>query len=377
MTRSRRSRRPLSRPPLSRPSASRPVRRVAPLLAAAALLVTVGCGDDDPVSSSPEAEETPTITIVTYSSYVLDDEVKAAVERDLGVKLEVNATGDGAEALSAAILTAGRPEGDIFFGVDNTLLSRAIAGEVFAETSLDDLPNLAGIPDELRLDDTGRLVPVDVGPVCVDYDQQWFADQGLEPPATLEDLTDPQYRDLLVVESPVTSSTGLVFLMGTHAALGDGADQFWKDLVANGVSVAGSWDDAWNAQYTVNGGDRPLVVSYASSPPVEVVYSDGALTEPRSGVIEATCTDQIEFAGVLRGTDHPDEAAAVLDAMLGETWQASLPLANFVYPARTGVDVPEEFATWAPRPADSITLDPDVIDANRDEWVEEWRAIAE
>jgi len=353
----------------------RPRRRFPALAAALALVAAAGCGDES--SSSDAGDGPPTITIVTYSSYVLDEAVQAKVEKELGVKLEVNATGDGAEALSAAILTAGRPEGDVFFGVDNTLLSRALDGDVFAETASEDLPNLAAIPDELRLDDTGRLVPIDVGPVCVDYDQQWFDEHQIEPPTSLQDLTKPEYRDLLVVESPVTSSTGLVFLMGTHSALGDGASQFWKDLVANGVSVAGSWDDAWGAQYTVSGGDRPLVVSYASSPPAEVVYSEGKVTTPRTGVVEATCADQVEFAGVLRGTEHPVEAAKVLNAMLGEEWQASLPLANFVYPARPGIEEPDVFAQFAPRPTKTIALDPKMIGERRDEWVDEWRQIAE
>ena len=356
-------------------------RRTAALAGAAALLLaTAGCGDDTATSSSGSGSgsgTTPTITIVTYSSYVLDKKVQRQVERDLGVKLKVSANGDGAEALSAAILTAGRPEGDIFFGVDNTLLSRAIDGKVFETTKASDLPNLEGIPSELRLDTTGKLAPVDVGPVCVDYDQQWFTEHQLTPPASLADLTKPEYRDLLVVESPVTSSTGLVFLMGTHAALGADADGFWKDLVANGVSVAGSWDDAWGSQYTVSGGDRPLVVSYASSPPAEVFYSDGKVTTPRSAVIESTCADQVEFAGVLRGSAHPREAAKVLNAMLGDAWQASLPLANFVYPARTGVAVPDLFTQFAPRPTKTIALDPKVIGERRDEWVEAWRSIAE
>jgi len=351
------------------------LRLVAALAVAAALLAGTACSGDD--SATDRKDATPTVTIVTYSSYVLDDKVKATIEQDLGVKIELRANGDGAEALSAAILTAGRPEGDIFFGVDNTLLTRAIDGKAFAATAPADLPNLADIPDDLQLDASGRLVPIDVGPVCVDYDRQWFTDHALQPPASLRDLTKPEYRDLLVVESPVTSSTGLVFLMAVHSALGDDATTFLKDLTANGASVAGSWDDAWESQYTVSGGDRPLVVSYASSPPAEVVYSEGKVTTPRTGVIEATCADQIEFAGVLAGTDQPEAAAKVLNAMLGATWQASLPLANFVYPARPGLAEPDVFASFAPRPTSSIALDPTVISDHRDAWIDEWRSIAE
>lgn len=342
---------------------------------AAVVLLAVACGSDG--GGTADSGERPTITIVTYSSYVLDPEVERATERELGVEIEVSAAGDGAEALSAAILTAGNPEGDVFFGVDNALMGRAAASGVFEELDPGDLPDLSSIPAALQLDDSGTMVPVDVGPVCVDYDRQWFEERSLEPPASFEDLADPRYRDLLVVESPVTSTPGLIFLLATHAAFGDDAGDYWRRLVANGVSVAGSWDDAWYGQYTVGGGDRPLVVSYASSPPAEVVFAETPIEEPRSAVVTATCADQIEFAAVLAGTDHPAEARAVVNAMLGERWQASLPLANFVYPAREGVEVPEVFARFAPRPADAIQLDPATVDEHRDAWIDEWRQIAE
>ena len=359
-------------------------RSLGAALLTLALAATAACSDDAEsaddnaaTTTGSNSAETPTITIVTYSSYVLDEEVQAKVEKDLGVKLEISATGDGAEALTAAILTAGRPEGDIFFGVDNTLLSRAVAGNLFVPLDPADVSNLAEIPEELLLDESGQLVPIDVGPVCVDYDQQWFAERGLEPPVSLQDLTDPKYRDLLVVQSPVTSTPGLVFLMATHALLGDDADAFWQGLVDNGVSVAGSWDDAWYSQYTVSGGDRPLVVSYASSPPAEVFYSEGAVTTPRTAVIETTCADQVEFAGVLDGSKHVDKATEVINAMLDIAWQESLPLTNFVYPARPDAAEPDLFTQFAPRPAASTVLDPAEIDERRDEWIDDWRSIVE
>lgn len=355
----------------------RHLRRPLAIGVAALLAGLVGCGDETgPVSADGGADAVPTITILTYSSYVLDDDVKAQVERELGVRLEVQATGDAAEALSAAILTAGRPEGDVFFGVDNTLLSRALAGEAF-EAPATAPANLDAVPDDLRLDPTGTLVPIDVGPVCVDYDTQWFAEHGIDPPQTFDDLVDPAYRDLLVVESPVTSSPGLVFLMAIHEAKGSGAADYLRALVDNGVSVSGSWDDAWNTQYTVNGGDRPLVVSYASSPPAEVFYSEGAIDTPRTGIVGSTCAEQVEFAGVLRGTEHPEQAAAVVNAMLGVTWQESLPLTNFVYPANPDATPPELFTTFAPRPTDVVRLDPATIDEHRDAWIDEWRSIVE
>lgn len=352
-------------------------------VALAASLVTTGCGFDTESgessgSSSGSSDDTarPTITVVTYDSYYLDETVEKSIEDRLGVEIEISASGDGAEALSAAILTAGRPEGDVFFGVDNILLGRALADDVFVELDESLVPNLDSVPDGLQLDSSGKLVPIDVGPVCVNYDKAWFETNGITPPTTLEQLATAPYSELLVVQSPVTSTPGLVFLSATYSALGDAADDYWTSLADGGALVVGGWTEAWNEQYTVNGGDYPLVLSYASSPPAEVFYSDGELTEPASGVIEATCAEQVEFAGVLRGTENEELATKVLNEMLSVEWQESLPLSNFVYPARDDVELPEVFASFAPRPEATIPLDPTIVDENRERWIDRWREIA-
>ena len=57
------------------------------------------------------------------------------------------------------------------------------------------------------------LAPVDNGNVCVNVDTTWFAEHDLEPPATLEDLTDPAYEGLFVTPSALSSSPGLAFLL--------------------------------------------------------------------------------------------------------------------------------------------------------------------
>lgn len=344
------------------------------VVALAAMLLSVACGSDgDTVDDGGEAAP-PTVTIVTYESYAIDEDVQAAVEERLGIEIEVLATGDAAEALSAALLTAGRPSGDVLFGVDNTLVSKATGGELLVG-GLD--VDWDVVPDEYELDASRSLVPVDIGDVCVDYDAEWFVSNGISPPTSFEDLTDPTYADLLVVESPVTSTPGLVFLSATYAEFGDGASDYWSRLMGNGTKVVGSWDDAWYVEYTRSGGDRPLVVSYASSPPAEVIFSETGQTEPVTGVVEATCARQIEFAGVLRGTEQPELAQAVVDAMISAEWQASLPTTNFVYPVRTDVEVDQLFDPYSPQVIDAVELDPVAVAEGRDAWVDEWRSIAE
>jgi thiamine transport system substrate-binding protein len=180
-----------------------------------------------------------------------------------------------------------------------------------------------------------------------------------------------------VVENPALSSPGLAFLAATHATFGDGTDAYWGRLRDNGVVVAASWDDAWYSRYSGSGGDRPLVVSYSSSPPAEVIYSEDGLTEPISGVLGETCFRQVEFAALLAGAEHPDAGRALLDAMVSEAWQADLPLSNFVFPARRDVALPDTFARWAVRPADPITLPAAEIGEQRADWIDQWRRIME
>ena len=147
--------------------------------------------------------------------------------------------------------------------------------------------------------------------MCVNYDKAWFAEQGLEPPADLEALTDPAYADLLVVENPASSSPGLAFLLATIAEYGeDGWTDYWtRPARQRRRRSSTSWEDAYYGAFSGAGdGDRPLVVSYGSSPPAEVVFADPPIDAPTTGVVDTTCFRQVEYAGVLRGTEHAAEA---------------------------------------------------------------------
>lgn len=114
----------------------------------------------------------------------------------------------------------------------------------------------------------------------------WFAERNLPLPATLEDLIDPAYKDLLVVENPATSSPGLAFLMATIAHFGeDDWQAYWAALHANGALVVDGWSQAYYEQFTVGSGGtggRPLVVSYTTSPPADMLFATDGRTEPGS-----------------------------------------------------------------------------------------------
>jgi len=354
------------------------------------VLALAACGSDTksttttatPTTATPTtgAQSTDSVTLVAYDSFAVDPTAFDAFTASTGISVSIVTAGDAGTMLSKAALTAGNPEGDVMWGVDNTLLSRALASDVFEPYTSPELSALD--PDATALVPGHEATPVDEGDVCINDDIGWFASHDLPVPKTLQDLTDPKYKDLLVVENPATSSPGLAFMLATIAEFGDtgstgGWQQYWKDLRANGVAVVDSWDIAYEEQFSGSSGKgpRPLVVSYGSSPPAEVIYGDPVPETAPTGVIDSTCFHQVEFAGVLRGTKHAESAGKLIDFLVSKEFQEQLPLALFVYPVREGATLPPEFVQWAVRPTEPLTVAPDEIEQHSEEWINTWTDV--
>ena len=356
----------------SRATEARRRRPVAGGIVVAAVLLAA-CGSD--------GDET--VTLVTYDSFPeADTSLNAALAsftEATGIDVEILVAGDTGTMLAKASLTAGNPEGDVMWGIDNSLLSRAIADEVFEPylaTGIAD--GTITIADEfLELVPGGEATPVDYGDVCVNYDIGWFADRDLDPPTTFADLVDSAYGGMLVVQNPATSSPGLAFLLATVHEFGlEGWQDYWRALGQNGVEVVDGWTEAYYERFTwAGGGPTPMVVSYGSSPPAEVIFADPPRDDAPTGVVEDTCFRQVEFDGVLRGTDSPEAARLLVDFLISEEFQAEVPLNLFVYPTNDAVELPVEFLEVAVIPEVSRSLDPAVIDANRSTLIDEWTEL--
>jgi thiamine transport system substrate-binding protein len=338
------------------------------VLAVGVALASAGCGGSD---------KTPTeVVLVTHDSFAISDEVKQAFESESGLKLRILKAGDAGEIVTRALLTAGNPEGDVLFGVDNNLLQRTLDGDVFEEY---ESPELANVAREVWvLDPEYRVTPIDRGDVCLNYDKAWFAERGLEPPHELQDLILARYRDLLVVENPATSTPGLAFMLATIAKFGDRWQSYWEGLRRNGVLVVDGWEDAYYSRFSGSAGSkgkRPIVVSYASSPPAEVIYAKPRPETAPTGVVEASCFRQVELAGVLRGAKNEKGARALIDFMLSKRFQEDIPLQMFVFPARSDAALPPEFEQFAVVPEQPLELAPEEIEQNRERWVDEWTDV--
>jgi thiamine transport system substrate-binding protein len=314
------------------------------------------------------------IVLLTHDSFALSDTVLDAFTEETGVTIVVTTAGDAGTMLNQAILTKDNPIADVIFGVDNAFISRAIDNDLF-------LPYRAEAIDTtdqgLRM--SGDFAtPMTFGDVCINYHIEGLAEGSIAAPSQLLDLVNDDYRDRLVVEDPATSSPGLAFLMATVQAFPEDVaytwQDYWRDLFVNGVSVASDWSEAYYSEFSQNGGDRPLVVSYASSPPAEVFF--GEVDSAPTGSMTEGCFRQIEYAGILKGTEHASTARQLIDFLLSPTVQNDIPLNMFVYPANGEAILPEVFVEFTAFPNDPVVMDPSVINENRERWIQEWTAIA-
>ena len=345
----------------------------------AAMTVGVGCSSSSSsstVTTTTDATGNITLTLLTHDSFAYPEGIFDAFTAQTGINVEVILAGDAGELVTKAVLTSGNPEGDVLWGVDNTLLSRALDADVFVPYAS---TNLATMSRDVTIDIPGHEVtPVDTGDVCINYDVQWFDEEGLTPPGTLESLTNKSYANRIVVPSPLTSSPGLAFLLATIAEFGEGKwQEFWATLRDNGVLVVDGWTEAYTVEFSGSSGKgaHPIVVSYGSSPPAEVIYANPPVTTPPTAVAALTCFAQIEYAGILRGSEHVEEAKLLIDYLTDVVFQESLPLSQFVYPVNGSARLPQEFLDYAVKPENPLRMTPDVIAKNRTRWLDEWKQI--
>ncbi|MFO8076396.1 MAG: thiamine ABC transporter substrate-binding protein [Egibacteraceae bacterium] len=320
-----------------------------------------------------EAEEPRELTLLTHDSFNVSEDVLASFTEETGIEVSVVPSGDAGTALNQAILTKDAPQGDLLFGVDNTFLSRALDEDLFVPYTS---PRLDDVDEDLILDDEHRATPIDYGDVCLNYDRAWFDERDVDVPSDLDDLTDEAYDGLLAVTNPATSSPGLAFLLATIERFGDGEHlAFWEDLSERDVVVTDGWSEAYYDEFSgTGGGDRPLVVSYASSPPAEVISADPQPDEAPTGVIEESCFRQIEHVGILAGTDAEAEAQELVDFMLDVPFQEDMPLNMFVFPVNERAELPEAYLEHTVVPSDPFEIDYAEIGEQREEWIDEWTA---
>ena len=319
------------------------MKRFTAIAVSGALLLS-GCAD----TSSEQ-----TVTLVAHDSFAISDESIAEFEEQSGYRLEVLRAGDAGSLTNRLVLTKESPIGDVVFGIDNTF---------------------RGVADENEIID-GPLSEVNYSDVCFNYDRVWFEQNKIVPPTSWKDLTDPTYRGLTVVSNPLTSSPGLAFLATTVAGFGEaGFESYLQDLKANEVKVAAGWEEAYFTEFSGSAGmgSYPIVLSYSSSPAAEIRESG----ESQTVALLDECFRQIEYIGVLDGAQNTQGAKKLVEFLLSESFQSTMPGLMYVYPVNPDAKIPSEWSKFGPMSKSTIGQDLDIA-LNRVLWQDKWSEIFE
>ncbi|WP_243854557.1 thiamine ABC transporter substrate-binding protein [Canibacter zhoujuaniae] len=347
--------------------------RTAILAVLGATVLLAGCaqgnaGNTASQDDSSSSDAAKTVTIAVHDSFP-GDEFAAAASKATGYDVKVVETGDGSELANKLVLTKDAPIADAFFGVTNLRAAKLVEeGAVAPYKPAKQSANAANF----AFDKADSITPIDEGSVCFNIDPAWFVEKGIPEPKTFEDLTAETYKGLTAIIDPSASDTGRALLAGTVAKFGEeGYLDYWKQLLDNGARLEQGWSAAYNGQFTQGGenGTFPIVLSYASSP-AWTVNDEG--TESSTKALLETCTDVVEYAGVLAGASNEAGAKAVIDYMVSGEFQATIPDTMYMYPVDDSVELPEEWAKFAPRPTTRWNVPAERVGKEIETWVRDW-----
>ncbi len=313
---------------------------------------------------------------LVHSSFSLPKPLLAQFEQDAGIKLVIIKVGDAGEMLNKLILTRAAPIADVVFGLDNALLGKAVAANVL-DSFTGPAAQRASVTSSTGPATSVLLLPVDYGFVTINYDRAWFSKNNVALPKTLEDLAQPAYRNLLAVQNPATSSPGHAFMLATVAGLGEeAAFAWWARMRANGLKVSKGWSEAYYTEFTRNGGTRPLVVSYASSPAAEVFYSKEKITEPPTGslALKGGVFRQVEGVALVKGGAQREAAQKFVEFMRSTPVQQALQTEMWMFPVESGV-ARVDAMRHAVEPSAFDNPSPEVIAEKGTGWVSRWTRV--
>lgn len=321
-------------------------------------------------SVSTQALAADELRVMVHSSFALPKPLLAQFEAQNNLKLAIIKGGDAGEMLNKLILTRARPVADAVFGIDNTLVGKALAAGVLEPA----LPQTASEADAHL---GAALVAVDYGFVTLNYDKAAVAKSGVALPKTLQELALPAYKGWLVTPNPATSSTGYAFLLATISAMGEeGAFAWWAQMRGNGMKVVKGWSEAYYTDFARNKGAYPLVVSYATSPAAEVFYSKEKITDsPTASLnLHGGVFRQVEGVGLVKGGGQREAALKFVDFMRSGPVQQALQTEMWMYPVQADT-ARAEVMRHAAEPAEFEAPAAQVIASQGAAWVARWTKV--
>jgi thiamine transport system substrate-binding protein len=314
-----------------------------------------------------------TLVVYTYDSFVSwgpAGELKEVFEARYDCNLEFVTAGGGKATLSRLLAEreAGGTDADLFMAEVNDV-PRVATYDLFLLVTVEDIPNIAFVPQDLLLAQTAGLIPYEYGYITLTYDSQVLSEEDL--PERLEELADPRYKGMLVCEDPRTSSTGFSFLLWTIARFGEeGYLDFWRSLDPTLLTITQGWSEAWTL---LTHGEAPIVVSFSTDTAYGAMYEDSLRYRAFAPGGEGYRT--VYGVGIVRETDHPELAKGFIDLLLSKEIQELLPRTEIMFPANEMAELPEEYQEHAVIPSDPLMLPLEIVGARMDNWLHDWARV--
>jgi thiamine transport system substrate-binding protein len=307
----------------------------------------------------------PTLTVYTYDSFTSDwgpgPQVKKAFEAQCGCKLELLGLEDGVSILNRLKLEGDNTRADLVLGIDTNLTAEARATGLFEAHGLSF--ESSSLPQPWA-DDT--FLPYDYGYFAFVYNRERLR----TPPSSLRQLVEDENGPTILVQDPRTSTPGLGLLLWVKKVYGDQAAAAWARLSKRIVTVSKGWSEAYGL-FLKNEAD--MVLSYTTSPAYHMIAEQDqrfAAAHFSEGHYQ-----QIEVAGMLRGSQQQSLARDFLEFMLSERFQTIIPTTNWMYPAALAKDrLPPEFSQLID-PSPALLFDDKQVAAQRKIWVDEWLEV--
>jgi len=317
---------------------------------------------------------TEKLVVYTYSSFAswgAAPFIEEAFEKKHDVDVQFVATGD-ARMMLTKLLTereAGRPGADVFVGVGSVDLSMARGEDLFVPLTGEDIPNLASVREDLLIDPTNSLIPYEHSYVTLVYDSQVLAVEDV--PLTFEQLLDPKYKKMLILEDPRTSSVGLAFLLWTIHQYGDpGYLDYWRKLLPNVLTITQGWSAAYDLFLAR---EAPIVVSFSTDTAYSVIEEGSARYKVM--LLNSQGYRSIYLMGIVKGTKQQGLCKELLDFVLSPEVQERISTTEWMFPANRKTLLPVLFYQNAVFPPDPVMVPSERIGENLDRWLLEWAGI--
>ncbi len=310
-------------------------------------------------TAKSENSDSKEVTIYTYDSFVSEwgpgSKIAEKFEQKTGIKANFVDCGDGVQLLSRAILEKDNVQADVILGLDNNTAPKAISSEILSAYKPKDADIL--IPNSLysQMVDEKLITPYDYSHFALIFDTR----SNLPEPKSLSDLTNPVYKNKIIIMDPRTSTPGLGFVAWTRAIFNDDDSftKFWTELKPNLLTMAPGWSSGYGL---FTAGEAPIVTSYSTSPAANLEYDK--IDYYKALVFEEGHYIQVEGAAILKNAPHRKAAEEFMDFLVSEDAQNELPLTQWMYPANVGVTLPDCYEKAATKPAKTVTTDIDKLD---------------